>query len=163
MCLATGCKVGKVIDFCCCWCQTSCKKRPTSGTLSEFGDIVRLFSVKLLRENRSGYGKWRGRIRIRITWLHLHTTQSVCGSLSWIRCLFDPWIRDPGWTTRIIFPRAYEQCFGLKYLISLMRIPDGKNSDPGSGDRGWKKLGSGIWDKHPGFATPYTALIMLIG
>jgi hypothetical protein len=32
--------------------------------------------------------------------------------------------------------------------------------DPGSGmetvqirDRGWKKVGSGIWDKHPGSAT----------
>jgi hypothetical protein len=48
--------------------------------------------------------------------------------------------------------------FGLKYLNSLMR--DGKNSDPGSGmerilirDAGWKKLGSGIRDKHPGSAT----------
>jgi hypothetical protein len=29
--------------------------------------------------------------------------------------------------------------FGLKYLNSLMRIRDGKNSDPG-----WKKVGSGI-------------------
>jgi hypothetical protein len=31
----------------------------------------------------------------------------------------------------------------------LMRIRDGNNSDPG-----WKKLGSGIRDKHPGSATP---------
>ena len=29
-----------------------------------------------------------------------------CGSGSGIRCLFDPWIRDPGGTTRVIFPRA---------------------------------------------------------
>ncbi len=35
-----------------------------------------------------------------------------------------------GWTTRIIFPRAYKQCFGLnlnlKYLNSLVRLRDGK-------------------------------------
>jgi hypothetical protein len=31
-----------------------------------------------------------------------------------------------------------------------MQIGDGKNSDQGSG---WKKLGSGIRDKHPGSAT----------
>jgi hypothetical protein len=44
---------------------------------------------------------------------------------------------------------------GLKYLNSLMRI-----RDPGSGmetvrirDPGWKKVGSGIRDKHPGSAT----------
>jgi hypothetical protein len=30
-------------------------------------------------------------------------------------------------------------------------------------DPGWEKFGSGIWDKHSGFATLYTALIMLIG
>jgi hypothetical protein len=43
----------------------------------------------------------------------------------------------------------------LKYLNSLMRI-----RDPGSGmetvrirDPGWKKVGSGIRDKHPGSAT----------
>jgi hypothetical protein len=42
--------------------------------------------------------------------------QQCCGSGSGIRCLFDLWIRDPGWeknqdqdpgwTSRIIFPRA---------------------------------------------------------
>jgi hypothetical protein len=37
---------------------------------------------------------------------------------------------------------------GLKYLNSLMRIRDGDSSDPG-----WKKVGSGIRDKHPGSAT----------
>jgi hypothetical protein len=35
-------------------------------------------------------------------------------------------------------PGSYFQFFGLKYLNSLMRIRDGKNSDPG-----WKKLGAG--------------------
>jgi hypothetical protein len=45
--------------------------------------------------------------------------------------------------------------WGLKYLNSLMRI-----RDPGSRmetvrirDSGWKKVGSGIRDKHPGSAT----------
>jgi hypothetical protein len=47
-----------------------------------------------------------------------------CGSGSGIRCLFDPWIRDPG----------------------SRRVAD--SSDPG-----WKKVGSGIRDKHPGSAT----------
>jgi hypothetical protein len=32
--------------------------------------------------------------------------------------------------------------------MEKIRIWNGKNSDPG-----WKKFGSGIWDKHPGFAT----------
>ncbi len=68
---------------------------------------------------------------------------------SGIRCLFDPWIRDPGWlksqdpdrdpgwTTRFIFPRALNPFFWLKYFNSSMRIRDGKNSDPG-----WEKVGS---------------------
>jgi hypothetical protein len=38
---------------------------------------------------------------------------------------------------------SLETIFGLKYLNSLMRIRD----------PGWKKFGSGIRDKHPGFAT----------
>jgi hypothetical protein len=38
----------------------------------------------------------------------------------------------------------------LKYLNSLRRIREGTNYDPG-----WKKFGSGIWDKHPGSATMY--------
>jgi hypothetical protein len=33
---------------------------------------------------------------------------------------------------------------GLKYLYSLLRIWDGNISDPG-----WKKVGSGIREKHP--------------
>jgi hypothetical protein len=45
----------------------------------------------------------------------------------------------------IIFLSAY-RLIELKYLNSLRRIRDGTNYDPG-----WKKFGSGIWDKHPGF------------
>ncbi len=37
---------------------------------------------------------------------------------------------------------------GVKYVNSLMRIRDGDSSDPG-----WKKVGSGIRNKHPGSAT----------
>jgi hypothetical protein len=36
---------------------------------------------------------------------------------------------------------------GKKFINSLMWIRDGKNSNPG-----WKKVGSGIRDKHPGSA-----------
>jgi hypothetical protein len=50
-------------------------KKTELRNLSEFGDIVLIFSFKFLRKNSSGYGKWQGRIRIRITWLH--TTQPV--------------------------------------------------------------------------------------
>jgi hypothetical protein len=48
----------------------------------------------------------------------------------------------------IIFPRAYKQFVGLKYLNTLIRIRD----------PGWKKFGSGMEKfgsgiKHPGSAT----------
>jgi hypothetical protein len=62
---------------------------------------------------------------------------------------FDPWIRDlgwvknqdtdQGWTTRIIFQEIRNHFFGVK-VLSLMRIRDPR----------WKKLWSGIRDKHPG-------------
>ncbi len=87
----------------------------------------------------------------------------------WDPVPFYPWIRDPGWvkiriwiwdpnpvwTTRIIFPRAKEKLFGLKYLNSLMRIrdPGCKQFRSGIGDQGWKKVGSWLRDKHPGSAT----------
>ncbi len=72
-----------------------------------------------------------------------------CGSGSEIQCLFDPWIRggkkiqigneQPG----SYFREIRNNFLGLKYLNSLIRIRD----------RGWKKFGSGIRDKHPGSAT----------
>jgi hypothetical protein len=78
-----------------------------------------------------------------------------CRSGSGIRCLFDPWIRVPGWVKNqdpdpgwTIFPRAWKHIFGLKYFNSLMRIRD----------PGWKKFGSGIWDKLPGSATLYSTI-----
>jgi hypothetical protein len=82
-----------------------------------------------------------------------YSCAQCCGS--GIRCLLDPWIRDPGWvksqdpdpgwTNRIIFPRAWKPVFWVKiltffdaYLGSGMKkfgsgIRDGKKSDPGSG------------------------------
>ncbi len=57
---------------------------------------------------------------------------------------------------------SLDSTFKLQYLNSLMQIrdPEWKNSDPGFGmektrirDSGWKKLGSGIRNKHPGSAT----------
>ncbi len=49
---------------------------------------------------------------------------------------------DPGWTTRIILPRAKKHFFLLKYLNSLLRIRDPE----------LKKIGSGmekIWIRDP--------------
>ncbi len=85
-----------------------------------------------------------------------------CGSWSGIRCLFDSWIRDPGWVEtrksasgsgmRDEQPGPYflelrNHFFlgflGLKYSNSLMRIRDPE----------WRQIGSGIEDKHPGSAT----------
>jgi hypothetical protein len=63
-----------------------------------------------------------------------HGFKQCCGS--GIRCLFDPWIQDPGWEKigiRDEQPGSYfrelkKQFFGLKYLNSLMRSRDGKKS-----------------------------------
>ncbi len=76
--------------------------------------------------------------------------------------LFDPWIRDPGWTSQIIFPRVWKLFLGLKRVPESfwMNIPDYFYEsletfsrvkkrvpgiflvlDPGSG---MKKFGSGI-------------------
>ncbi len=67
-------------------------------------------------------------------------------------------IRDPGWTTRIIFFKSLETIFllflGLKYLNSLrIRDPGWRQFGSGIWDPGWKKVGSGIGDKHTGSAT----------
>jgi hypothetical protein len=56
-----------------------------------------------------------------------------------IRCLFDPWIRIRDEQPGSYFRELRNHLFGLKYLNSLMRIRDGKNSDPG-----WTNFGSGI-------------------
>ncbi len=82
------------------------------------------------------------------------------GSGSGIRnpVLFDPWIRDPVWVNyrnpdpgfRIGMNNpahisgSLETIFWLKYLNSLMRIRDGKNSDPG-----WKNSDPGSGSNIP--------------
>jgi hypothetical protein len=80
-----------------------------------------------------------------------------CGSGSGIRCLFDPWIRDPGGMGKKSRSGSGMNIpyniFGLKYLNSLMRK---RSRDPGSFlslDPGWKKFGFAFRDKHPGSAT----------
>jgi hypothetical protein len=76
-----------------------------------------------------------------------------CGSRSGIRCLFDLWIWDlgsvmgkksgsgSGMNNAEHISGSLETIFWVKIpvLNSLMRIRDGKKSDPG-----WKKFGSGI-------------------
>ncbi len=77
-----------------------------------------------------------GKIRIRMEKFRSGTQtqhKQRCGF--GIRCLFDPWIRDPGgikkqdpdpgWTTRIKFPRALKPFFEIKYLkVSKCEIFD---------------------------------------
>jgi hypothetical protein len=62
--------------------------------------------------------------------------KQCCGS--GIRCLFDPWIWDPGWVkSQDPDPgsRIRDEQPGSYFL-----------ADPGSGIRGWKKFGFGIRD-----------------
>jgi hypothetical protein len=59
-----------------------------------------------------------------------------CGSGYWIRCLFDPWIQDPGWVKSqpgSYFSELRNHFLGLKILKFL-------HTDPG----GLKKFGSGM-------------------
>ncbi len=69
-----------------------------------------------------------------------------------------------GMKSRNIFPRAWEQFFGLKILKFFDAGPD-----PGSGifltldpRSGMEKLGSGIQDKHPGFAALVSCTVCYI-
>jgi hypothetical protein len=70
-----------------------------------------------------------------------------CGSESGIRCLFDPWIRDPGrgktgsgsgMNNPDYISESLQTNFWVKMLKSFDADPrsgirDGKNSDPGTG------------------------------
>jgi hypothetical protein len=87
------------------------------------------------------------------TLLNFCNNSRVADLGSGIRCLFDPWIRDPGseMNNPDHISESLETLFlGLKYFNSLMRIwdPGRKNSDPGSG---MEKIR--VRDKHPGSAT----------
>jgi hypothetical protein len=128
-------------------------------------DLLLFVRIRIL----SSLGKNEGK--------NLISTQ-CCGSGSGIRdwVLFDPWIRDPGWekvSIRIRDPGSgmnnpdhiflelrnhFYAFFGVKKLKFF-------DEDPGSGmetvrirDPGWKKVGSGIRDKHPGSATLFLQL-----
>jgi hypothetical protein len=81
-----------------------------------------------------------------------------CGSGSGIRCLFDPWIRDPGWVKKLgsgsgmndpdHISESLETIFWFKIFkffdedpgseMEKIWIRDGKNSDPG-----WKNSDPG--------------------
>ncbi len=109
---------------------------------------------------------YRVRLNMRVT-----TSVAVPGPGSGIRCLFEPWIQDPGWVKksrsrygiRDELPGSYfrdlkKQFLGLKYLNFSDAHPD-----PGSEifltlDPGGTKFGSRIRDKHPGSATLVTTV-----
>jgi hypothetical protein len=94
---------------------------------------------------------------------------------SGIGCLFDPWIRDPGWEKVSI--RIRDEQPGSYFLelrnhffsffgVKILKFFD---EDPGSGmetvrirDPGWKKVESRIRDKHPGSATLQKILIFRV-
>jgi hypothetical protein len=89
-----------------------------------------------------------------------------CGSGSGIGCLFDPWIRDgrksaSGSGIRDEQPGSYFLELRNHFFAFLgVKILKFFDEDPGSGmetvrirDPGWKKVGSGIRDKHPGSDT----------
>jgi len=117
------------------------------------------------------FGNWKYKCSIYEHGIHVsYLRNQCCGSGSGIRCIIDPWIRDlgwlksqdpdrdPGWTTRIIFPRALNPFFWVKILkffdadpgsgMEKIRIWDGKKSDPGIRDR----------EKHPGSATLFVTV-----
>jgi hypothetical protein len=70
-----------------------------------------------------------------------------CGSGSVIRCLFDPWIRDPGWVKNLdsdpgsgmnnpdLISERLETIFWIKILQFFDADPGWKNSDPGQTSR----------------------------
>jgi hypothetical protein len=88
---------------------------------------------------------------------------------SGIRCLFAPWILDPGWVKsqdpdlgsgswmnnpNHISLELRNHFLGLKYLNFLMWIQDGSGIRDGKkSDPGWKNIGSEIRHEHPGSAT----------
>jgi hypothetical protein len=74
------------------------------------------------------------------------TINQCCGSRSGIRCLFDPWIRDPGWVNiriRDEQPGSYFRELAIK-IIFWVKILKFFNGDPGSG---MEKYESGIRDR----------------
>ena len=92
-----------------------------------------------------------------------------CGSGSGIWCLFYPWIRDPGWVKNqdpvpgsgsgMNNPDYISESLETIFWVQILKFSD-VDSESGMEkfesvirDLKWKKLGSGIRDKHPGSAT----------
>jgi len=71
-------------------------------------------------------------------------TFQCCGSGSGIRCLFDPWIRDPGWvevSIRIRDEQPGSYFLELRNHFFWVKILKFFDADPG-----WRPFGSGIRD-----------------
>ncbi len=93
---------------------------------------------------------------------NFYCLKQCCGSGSGIRCFFGPEIRimDPGWKKiqiRDEHSGSYFCELSISFWVKNNKIFDPDPRDlfnPGSGirDLGWKKVGSGIPDKHPGSA-----------
>jgi hypothetical protein len=90
-----------------------------------------------------------------------------CGSGSGIRCLFDPWIRDPGWVnnqdpdpgsgSRLNIPDHFSESLETIFWVKILKFfdadadadPGSENLfDPGSRIRDGKKFAS--WIRYPG-------------
>jgi hypothetical protein len=101
-----------VVLYCCDVDLSRVEKLPPPRPTPQ-ANKLKIFFVKILCNRK------KGAPRLNTQRKKIHCCRSGPG----IRCLFDPWIRDPGW------------------VKSRMRIRDQgwKNSDPG-----WKKVGSGI-------------------
>ncbi len=74
-------------------------------------------------------------------------TMQCCGSGSGIRCLFDPWIRDPWWVKNQD-PGSYFRELRNNFWDKILKFVD---ADPGSGIFWpWVREGKNqIRDKHP--------------
>ena len=116
-------------------CSRSSRSESSSSSDSESGSAAGSLSSSATKNYMRQWKTWPARIRIFPYQPSLiknprSASKQCCGSWSRIRCLFDPWIRDPG--SGMNNPEFRNHFFGLKYLNSLMRIRDGKKSDPGS-------------------------------
>ena len=122
-------------------CSRSSRSESSSSSDSESGSAAGSLSSSATKNYMRQWKTWPARIRIFPYQPSLiknprSASKQSCGSWSRIRCLFDPWIRDPG--SGMNNPEFRNHFFWVK-INSLMRIRDGDTSDPG-----WKKVGSEI-------------------
>ncbi len=75
--------------------------------------------------------------------------RQCCVSGSGIRCIFDPWIRDPGWVkNQDNISDHISESLETIFWVKILKFFD-VDPDPGSVifftlDPGWEKFGSGI-------------------